>query len=169
MWAVFCVPIARTGRGSGQCSCPGQRWRRTCSATPPLTSPPFSVYWGTCRFWHRGIRIRPRLLRWTIGSDEETTVSIGPNEETTVYRAPNEETSVYRGPNEETSVYRGPKLVVEDIPLVGWGLCVGKVCGVISFQFGPVRGCPRMGPQCLLTPPVSASSIYAAVVYVSGG
>ena len=27
----------------------------------------------------------------------------------------------------------------------------------------------RMGPQCLLTPPVSASSIYAAVVYVSGG
>ena len=28
---------------------------------------------------------------------------------------------------------------------------------------------PRMGPQCLRTPPVSASSIYAAVVYVSGG
>ena len=26
-----------------------------------------------------------------------------------------------------------------------------------------------MGPQCLLTPPVSASNIYAAVVYVSGG
>ena len=38
-----------------------------------------------------------------------------------------------------------------------------------SFLFGPVRGCPRMGLQCLLTPPVSASSIYAAVVYVSGG
>ena len=31
------------------------------------------------------------------------------------------------------------------------------------------ESCPRMGPQCLLTPPVSASSIYAAVVYVSGG
>ena len=61
------------------------------------------------------------------------------------------------------------KLVVEDIPLVVWGLCFGKVGGVISFLFGPVRGCPRMGPQCLLTPPVSASSIYAAVVYVSGG
>ena len=56
------------------------------------------------------------------------------------------------------------KLVVEDIPLVVWGLCFGKVGGVISFLFGPVRGCPRMGPQCLLTPPVSASSIYAAVV-----
>ena len=52
------------------------------------------------------------------------------------------------------------KLVVEDIPLVVWGL---------SFLFGPVRGYHRMGPQCLVTPPVSASSIYAAVVYVSGG
>ena len=41
------------------------------------------------------------------------------------------------------------KLVVEDIPLVGWGLYFGKVGGVISFLFGPVRGCPRMGPQCL--------------------
>ena len=61
------------------------------------------------------------------------------------------------------------KLGVEDIPLVVWGVCFGKVGGVISFLFGPVRGCPRMGPQCLLTPPVSASSIYAAVVYVSGG
>ena len=58
------------------------------------------------------------------------------------------------------------KLVVEDIPLVVWGLCFGKVGGVMSFLFGPVRGCPQMGPQCLLTPPVSASSIYAAVVYV---
>ena len=58
------------------------------------------------------------------------------------------------------------KLVVEDIPLVVWGLCFGKVDGVISFLFGPVRY-HRMGPQCLLTPPVSASSIYAAVVYVS--
>ncbi|CDQ76515.1 unnamed protein product [Oncorhynchus mykiss] len=61
------------------------------------------------------------------------------------------------------------KLVVEDIPLVVWGLCFGKVDAVISFLFGPVWGCTRMGPQCLLTPPVSASSIYAAVVYVSGG
>jgi len=61
------------------------------------------------------------------------------------------------------------KLVVEDIPLVVWGLCFGKVGGVISFLLGPVRGYHRMGPQCLLTPPVSASSIYAAVVYVSGG
>ena len=61
------------------------------------------------------------------------------------------------------------KLVVEDIPLVVWGLCFGKVGGVISFLFGPVRGSHRMGPQCLLTPSVSASSIYAAVVYVSLG
>ena len=57
--------------------------------------------------------------------------------------------------------------MVEDIPLVVWGLCFGKVGGVISFLFGPVRGYHRMGPQCLLTPPVSASNIYAAVVYVS--
>ena len=61
------------------------------------------------------------------------------------------------------------KLVVEVIPLVVWGLCFGKVGGVISFLFGPVRGYHRTGPQGLLTPPVSASSIYAAVVYVSGG
>jgi hypothetical protein len=61
------------------------------------------------------------------------------------------------------------KLVVEDIPLAVWGLCFGKVGGVISFLFGPIRGYHRMGPQCLLTPPVSASSIFAAVVYVSGG
>ena len=60
------------------------------------------------------------------------------------------------------------KLVVEDIPLVVWGLCFGKVGGVISCLFGLVRGYHRMVPQCLLTPPVSASSIYAAVVYVSG-
>ena len=32
------------------------------------------------------------------------------------------------------------KLVVEDIPLVVWGLCFGKVGGVISFLFGPVGG-----------------------------
>ena len=61
------------------------------------------------------------------------------------------------------------KLLVEDIPLVLWGLCFGKVGGVISLLFGPVRGYHRMGPQCLLTPPVSATSIYAAVVHVSGG
>ena len=58
--------------------------------------------------------------------------------------------------------------MVEDIPLVVWGLCFGKVRGVISFLFGHVRGYHRMGPQCLLTPPVSASSIYAAVVCVGG-
>ena len=68
-----------------------------------------------------------------------------------------------------SALSHGSKLVVEDIPLLVWGLCFGKVGGVISFLFGPVRGCPRSGPQCLLTPPVSASSIYAAVVYVAGG
>ena len=50
------------------------------------------------------------------------------------------------------------KLVVEDIPLVGGGQCLGKVGGVISCLFGPVRGYHRMGPQCHLTllsqPPV---------------
>ena len=60
------------------------------------------------------------------------------------------------------------KLVNEDISLVVWGLCFGKVGGVISLLFGPVRGYYRMGPQCLLTPPVSASSIYAAVVCGGG-
>ena len=67
-----------------------------------------------------------------------------------------------------SALSQGGKLVVEDIPLVVWGLCFGKVGGVISFLFGPVRGCPRRGPQCLLTPPVSASSIHAAVVCVGG-
>ena len=60
-------------------------------------------------------------------------------------------------------------LVVEDITLVVWGLCFGKEGEVISCLFGPVRGYRPTGPQCLPTPPVSASSIYAAVVYVSGG
>ena len=60
------------------------------------------------------------------------------------------------------------KLVVGDIPLVVWGLCFGKVGRVISCLFGPVRGYRRMGPQCLSTLPVSSSSIYAAVVYLSG-
>ena len=62
------------------------------------------------------------------------------------------------------------KLVVEDIPLVVWGLCFGKVGGVIYPSCLALSwGYHQMGPQCLLTPPVSASSIYAAVVYVSGG
>ena len=61
------------------------------------------------------------------------------------------------------------KSVVEDIALVAWGLCFGKVCGVISCLLGPDRGYRRTGPQFLPTPPVSASSIYAAVVCVSGG
>ena len=47
------------------------------------------------------------------------------------------------------------KLVVEVIPLGGWGLCFGEVGGVISSLFGPVRGYHRMGPQCLLTPRLS--------------
>ena len=68
-----------------------------------------------------------------------------------------------------SALSQNSKLVGEDIRLVVWGLCFGKVGGVISCLFGPVRGYHRMGPQCLLIPPVSASSIYAAVVYVSGG
>jgi hypothetical protein len=68
-----------------------------------------------------------------------------------------------------SALSRDGMLVVGDIPPVVWRLCFGKVGGVISYLFGPVRGFHRMGPQCLLTPPVSASSIYAAVVYVSGG
>jgi hypothetical protein len=64
----FCGRIARIGRGSGQRSCLGPKWLRTRSATPPLTSPPSSVYWGTSRFWRLGIRVRPRLLQWTTGS-----------------------------------------------------------------------------------------------------
>ena len=66
------------------------------------------------------------------------------------------------------SMSQDGKLVVEDIPLVVWGLCLGKVGGVISCLFGPVRGYRQTGPQCLPTPPVSASSIYAAVVCVGG-
>ena len=56
----------------------------------------------------------------------------------------------------------------EDIPLVVWGLCFGKVGWVISCLVDPVRRYRRTGPQCLPTPPVSASSIYAAIVYVGG-
>ena len=40
----------------------------------------------------------------------------------------------------------------EDIPLVVWGLCFGKVGGFISCLLGPVRGYRRTGPQCLATP-----------------
>ena len=58
--------------------------------------------------------------------------------------------------------------MVEDIPLVVWGLCFGKVGGVISCLFGSVRGYHRTGPQCLPTPPFSASSIYAALDCVRG-
>ena len=54
-------------------------------------------------------------------------------------------------------------LMVEDIPLVVWGLCFGKVGEVISCLFGPVRGYRRTWPQCLLTPPVST-----AIVCVGG-
>ena len=32
------------------------------------------------------------------------------------------------------------KLMVEEIPLVVWWLCFGKVGGVISCLFGPVQG-----------------------------
>ena len=39
--------------------------------------------------------------------------------------------------------------MVEDIPLVVWGLCFGKVGGVLSFLFGPLRGYHRMGPHSL--------------------
>ena len=63
---------------------------------------------------------------------------------------------------------QGSKLVVEDIALVVWGLCFGNVGGVVSCMVGPVRGYCRTGPQCLPTPPVSASSIYAAIVCVGG-
>ena len=60
------------------------------------------------------------------------------------------------------------KLVVDDISLVVWELCFGKVGGVISCLFGPVRGYRWTGPHCLPTPPVSASSVYAAIVCVRG-
>jgi hypothetical protein len=39
----------------------------------------------------------------------------------------------------EVFVSQGSRLVVEDIPLVVWGLCLGKVGGVISCLFGPVQ------------------------------
>ena len=67
-----------------------------------------------------------------------------------------------------TPLSQDDKLMVEDIPLVVLGLCFGKVGGVISCLFGPVRGYRQTGQHCLPTPPVSDSSIYAAVVCVGG-
>jgi hypothetical protein len=63
------------------------------------------------------------------------------------------------------------KLVVYWYPSSGVGAVLGKVVGVISCPVGPVRGYCRTGPQCPLAqcPLVSASSIYAAIVYVPGG
>ena len=54
-----------------------------------------------------------------------------------------------------------------DIPLVVWGLCFGKVSGVkycldLSGSIVECGQCPRPSP-------VSASNIYAAIVYVPGG
>ena len=40
-----------------------------------------------------------------------------------------------------------------NVPLVVWGLCFGKVVGVISCLVGPVRGYPWTGPQCPPIPP----------------
>ena len=62
-----------------------------------------------------------------------------------------------------SALSQGSKLVVEDIPLVVWELCIGKVGGVIPCLFDPVRGYHPTGPQCLPTPPVSASSDDAAI------
>ena len=57
-----------------------------------------------------------------------------------------------------SALFQDGNLVVEDIPLVVWGLCFGKVGRVISFLFDTPGQGHRMGPQCLLTllsqPPV---------------
>ena len=58
--------------------------------------------------------------------------------------------------------------VSQDGKLV-WGLCFGKVGGVISCLFGPVRGHRRTGPQCLLTPFVSTSSYIWSISPVLSG
>jgi hypothetical protein len=55
-----------------------------------------------------------------------------------------------------------------DSPIVMWGLCFGKVGEVISCLVGPVRGYRQTGPQCLPTPAVSVSCIYAAIVCAGG-
>jgi hypothetical protein len=55
-WAAF-VPWAEMAQNSLR-----------HSATPPLTSPPSSVYWCISQFWLLGIRVRPWLLWWTTGS-----------------------------------------------------------------------------------------------------
>ena len=69
----------------------------------------------------------------------------------------------------ESLAYWGSSMsLVEDIPLVVWGRGFGKVDGVISCLYARVWGYVRLGPLCLLTPPVSASSIYSAVVCVGG-
>jgi hypothetical protein len=67
-----------------------------------------------------------------------------------------------------SALSQGGRLVVEDIPLVVWGLCFGKVSGVISYLFGSGQRYRRTVPQFLPTPPFSASSIYAAIVRVGG-
>ena len=67
------------------------------------------------------------------------------------------------------AVSQDGQLVVDVITLVVWGLCGGNGGGAISCRVGPGRGNRRTGPQCFPTPPGSASSIYAAVVDVSGG
>ena len=57
------------------------------------------------------------------------------------------------------------KLVVEDIPPVVWGLCFGKVGGVISCLFGPVPGVSSGGatvspdPSCLSLQYLCCSSL----------
>ena len=68
-----------------------------------------------------------------------------------------------------SALSQGSRLVVCRYPSSVWGLCFGKVGGVISCLFGPVRRYRRTVPQCPQTPPVSASSIYAAIVYVPVG
>jgi hypothetical protein len=51
---------------------------------------------------------------------------------------------------------------------VVWGLCFGKTGGVKSFLVGLSGGIVGQGHSVPLTRPVSASSIYAAIVYVLG-
>ena len=106
---------------------------------------------GNGIFWS-GRRFSEDMMLWAKSSSLSTTISGAGYTITKLYSA----------------LSQDGKLVVEDIPLAVGGRCFGKVGGVIAFLFGPVRRCHQMGPQCLLTPPGSASSIYAAVVYVLG-
>jgi hypothetical protein len=55
-------------------------------------------------------------------------------------------------------------LMCVDVPIVVCELCFRKVGGVISCLVGLVRG-PN-GATVSPDPPVSVSSIYAAIVYV---